>query len=98
MVSRREWGGTLVGVAVAAVCLSGCGSGDRSGQLDVVCTTGMVADLVRHVGGERVKVTQIMGEGVDPHRYQASPGDVNQLSRADVIFYSGLHLEGKMSD
>jgi manganese/zinc/iron transport system substrate-binding protein len=63
-----------------------------------VCTTGMVADLVRNVGGERVKVTQLMRSGVDPHLYKASPGDINQLNRADVIFYSGLHLEGKMAD
>lgn len=66
--------------------------------MKAVCTTGMVADLVRNVGGERVQVAQIMGEGVDPHLYKASPGDVNQLNGADVIFYSGLHLEGKMAD
>lgn len=66
--------------------------------INVVCTTGMVADLVRNIGGDRVKVTQIMGEGVDPHLYKASPGDVNLLNGADAIFYSGLHLEGKMAD
>lgn len=63
-----------------------------------VATTGMVADLVRNVGGEDVEVVQLMGEGVDPHLYKASPGDVSQLNRADMIFYSGLHLEGKMAD
>lgn len=64
----------------------------------IVCTTGMVADLVRKIGGESVAVTQMMGDGVDPHLYKASPGDVSQLSQADAIFYSGLHLEGKMTD
>lgn len=66
--------------------------------INVVCTTGMVADLVRNIGGDKVKVGQIMGEGVDPHLYKASPGDVNMLSGADAIIYSGLHLEGKMAD
>jgi len=66
--------------------------------IQVVCTIGMVADLVRNIGGEHVNVGQIMGEGVDPHLYKASPGDVSKLSEADIIFYSGLHLEGKMSD
>lgn len=66
--------------------------------LKVVCTTGMVADLVRRVGGDRVQVTQLMGEDVDPHLYKATPGDVIQLQQADLIFYSGLHLEGKMAD
>jgi manganese/zinc/iron transport system substrate-binding protein len=64
----------------------------------LVCTTGMVADLARTVGGDTVAVSQLMGEGVDPHLYKASPGDVNRLNEADVIFYSGLHLEGKMAD
>lgn len=66
--------------------------------VNVVCTTGMVADLVRNIGRDKVKVSQIMGEGVDPHLYKASPGDVNMLNSADAIFYSGLHLEGKMTD
>lgn len=64
----------------------------------VCATTGMVADLARNVGGRHVNVTHLMGEGVDPHLYKASPGDVAQLSAADLIFYSGLHLEGKMGD
>lgn len=63
-----------------------------------VCTTGMVADLVRKIGDEKVSVVQMMGEGVDPHLYKASPGDVAKLNGAAIIFYSGLHLEGKMSD
>src|SRR6266498_601439 len=62
--------------------------------IKAVCTTGMVADLVRNIGGERVQVTQLMGEGVDPHRYKASIGDVHKLNGADIVFYSGLHLEG----
>lgn len=71
-------------------------SGDYPFQ--VVATTGMVADLVERVGGKHVQVTQLMGEGIDPHLYKASPGDVTQLNRADMVCYSGLHLEGKMGD
>lgn len=64
----------------------------------VVCTTGMVADAALNVGGEHVGVTSLMGEGVDPHLYKASPADVSQLNRADIILYSGLHLEGKLAE
>lgn len=71
-------------------------SGGR--PIRVVATTGMVADLVTHVGGGFVEVTPLMGEGVDPHLYKASTGDVAQLAGADVVFYSGLHLEGRMGD
>jgi manganese/zinc/iron transport system substrate-binding protein len=66
--------------------------------LKAICTTGMVADLVRNVGGEHVKVEHLMGEGIDPHLYKTSTADIDKLSAADVIFYSGLHLEGKMGD
>jgi manganese/zinc/iron transport system substrate-binding protein len=63
-----------------------------------VATVGMVADIVENIGGVHVKVTSLMGEGVDPHLYKASPADVSQLSRADIVFYSGLHLEGKLAE
>lgn len=66
--------------------------------IQVVATTGMVADLVKEVGGNHVAVKQLMGAGVDPHLYKASAGDVSQLAQADVIFYSGRNLEGKMGD
>jgi manganese/zinc/iron transport system substrate-binding protein len=71
-----------------------------SGQhpIQIVCTTGMVADLARNVGGKHVEVKSLMGAGVDPHLYKASPGDLSLMSNADVVFYSGLHLEGKMTE
>jgi manganese/zinc/iron transport system substrate-binding protein len=58
----------------------------------------MVADLVRQVGGAHVTVDQLMGEGVDPHLYKPSTGDIARLDAADIVFYSGLHLEGKMGE
>ncbi len=64
--------------------------------LKVVSTTSMITDLVQQVGGEWVAVHGLMGPGVDPHLFQASEGDVSAMSRADVILYNGLHLEGKM--
>ena len=66
--------------------------------IQVVCTIGMVADQVRNIGGQHVQVVSLMGAGVDPHLYKASPADVTQLNRADIIFYSGLHLEGKLAE
>ncbi|MBX9758767.1 MAG: zinc ABC transporter substrate-binding protein [Beijerinckiaceae bacterium] len=66
--------------------------------LNVVTTTGMVADIVRIVGADRVKVTQLMGDGVDPHLYKATRSDISAMLGADMVFYSGLLLEGKLSD
>jgi len=70
----------------------------RTGPLKVETTIGMVADLVKQVGGDRVQVAQLMGPGVDPHLYKPTSADAARLGRADVIFYSGLMLEGRMGD
>ena len=63
----------------------------------VVTTIGMISDIVQNVGGDRVNATGLMGPGIDPHLYKASEGDVARLAGADLIFYNGLHLEGRMS-
>jgi manganese/zinc/iron transport system substrate-binding protein len=65
--------------------------------INVVGTVGMVCDLVRGVGGEHVQVTQICGSGVDPHSFSPSSEEVKLISRADIVFYNGLMLEGKMA-
>lgn len=65
---------------------------------EVVCTVGMVADLARNVAGDRATVRTLMGEGIDPHLYKATRDDVAAMSRAGVVFYNGLLLEGKMQD
>lgn len=67
-------------------------------RVHAVATTGMIADAVRAVGGDRVDVVGLMGPGVDPHLYRASQGDVRRLASADIIFYNGLSLEGRMEE
>jgi manganese/zinc/iron transport system substrate-binding protein len=64
----------------------------------VVCTTTIVADIVKRVGGDRVNVESLMGPGVDPHKYQPTAGDKAKLEKAHLVFFNGLHLEGKMVD
>lgn len=67
-------------------------------RTNVVATTSLITELVSEIGGDAVDVTGLMGAGVDPHLYKASEGDVNILFGADILFYNGLHLEGKMQD
>ncbi|MXV39200.1 zinc ABC transporter solute-binding protein [Flavobacteriaceae bacterium Ap0902] len=66
--------------------------------LQIVCTTNIVADLVQNIGKDSIDVISLMGAGVDPHLYKASEGDVNRITNADVVFFNGLHLEGKMAE
>ncbi len=69
-----------------------------SREVRIATTTNFITDLARRIGGDRVRVTGLMGPGVDPHMYKASAGDVKTLAEADVVLYGGLELEGKMSD
>ncbi len=64
----------------------------------IVTTCGMVTDIVSVVAGERAQVSGLIGENVDPHMYKPTRNDQKTLLGADVVFYSGLMLEGRMSD
>ncbi|MBB6680028.1 zinc ABC transporter substrate-binding protein [Aequorivita sp. 609] len=82
-----------------AILLFGCkNAAEDNGKIKVVTTTTMLTDLVKNIGGDAVQVEGLMGAGVDPHLYKASEGDVSKLYNAEIIFYSGLHLEGKLVD
>jgi manganese/zinc/iron transport system substrate-binding protein len=92
-----------LGIIILSILTAGCGGNDkndkgRKGKLQIVTTTGMIADAVWNIAGDKAEVTALMGPGVDPHLYKATQGDVARLKNADLVFYNGLHLEGKMGD
>lgn len=87
--------GTADGVDGGA---GGGGNGDGDGKLRVTATIGMIADIAGEVGGDDIVVTGLMPAGVDPHLYRAKQSDIRKLDQADVIFYNGLYLEGKMAE
>ena len=64
----------------------------------IVTTTGMVTDIVKRVAGPHATVSGLIEAGGDPHLFKPTRGDVKQLYDADIVFYSGLKLEGKMSE
>lgn len=91
-------------LTLSLLLITACGAtppagaaGPSQNPIQVVATTGMIADIVRSVGTDRVAVVALMGPGVDPHLYKASEGDVRRLEQADVIFYNGLHLEAGLA-
>ena len=94
----------IASAAGIALIFAGCGGkaetdpndAAASGKLKVTTTVNMVSDLVREIAGEHVEVSELMGPGVDPHLFKASAGDVDKLKNADVVFYVGLLLEGKI--
>jgi manganese/zinc/iron transport system substrate-binding protein len=88
-------------ILLLALFIFGCGSKENKQEkikLQIVTTTGMIADAVKNITGDKAEVTALMGPGVDPHLYKATQGDVSRLKDAQLVFYNGLHLEGKMGD
>ncbi|KQL20184.1 metal ABC transporter solute-binding protein, Zn/Mn family [Cytobacillus solani] len=95
----------IVGIflVISLIFVSACSKqkvneGNDDSKIIVTTTIGQIADAVKHIGGEKVAVKSLMGPGTDPHLYKATQGDIAKLEKADIIFYSGLHLEGKILD
>jgi manganese/zinc/iron transport system substrate-binding protein len=96
----------------------------KSRQIKLLSTTNIIADTVRNIVGDVVKVVasaekaadnnasgnrelpltyefsikSLMNPGVDPHLYKATQGDLKKINDSDLIFFNGIHLEGKMTD
>lgn len=68
----------------------------RTNTLHIVCTTSIITDTVKNIAGDLAHVESLMGPGIDPHLYKARESDTHTLFNADIIFYNGLHLEGKI--
>lgn len=69
---------------------------DGDPPVRITVTVGMLGDLVRAIGGDRVEVTDLMGPGTDPHTYASTPKDTRQLEESHLILYVGHHLEGRL--
>lgn len=69
-----------------------------SGVLNIVATTGMIADTARRIGGAHVEVQALMGSGVDPHAYRQTRSDITAMTRADLVLWHGLYLEAQMEE
>lgn len=67
-------------------------------KIEILVTTNIIEDMVKNIVGDLANVTALMGPGIDPHLYRPTQSDISALSKADVIIYNGLLLEGKMED
>jgi manganese/zinc/iron transport system substrate-binding protein len=89
---------SITSVFFFGACDSKPKAAESGGKMKIVTTTGMIKDAVEQVVGDKAEVVALMGPGVDPHLYKATQGDLQKLTDADVVFYNGLHLEGKMGE
>ena len=95
MLPGFHWGTHVV--FAMCLCLMSCGDVVKD-RFTIVATTSMLGDVVSNIVQGHANVITLMGPGVDPHTYKATYRDVTRLLHADIVFYNGLHLEGKMAD
>lgn len=93
MTERRQF--LLSAAAAAGISLAPAVTWAAS-PLQVVTTTGMIADAARNIGGELVEVRALMGPGVDPHAYRQTRSDIVAMAQADLVLWHGLYLEAQM--
>lgn len=108
----KGWVGRLSVILLAAALLAACGappattvspapSGTVSASastIAVVATTSVIADLVRNVSGERVRVAVLLPPGTDPHTYTPTPRDVQAIANSQIVFSNGLGLEAWLDE
>ncbi|GGO60875.1 manganese transporter [Roseovarius pacificus] len=93
-ISRRR----LLALTAGSLSFTALPLRAQGARLNVVATTGMIADAARVIGGDRVTVQALMGPGVDPHSYRQTRSDIVALTRADLVLWHGLYLEAQMQD
>ncbi|TIX89911.1 zinc ABC transporter substrate-binding protein [Rhizobium sp. P44RR-XXIV] len=86
----------LISAAAVAFVAFGVVRPASAETLDVVASFTVLADVVKQVGGDHVKVSSLVGPNGDPHEFEPSPADAKRLNAAKVTFVSGEGLEGWM--
>ncbi|WP_039789005.1 anchored repeat ABC transporter, substrate-binding protein [Actinoalloteichus spitiensis] len=92
-VPRRAVCAAAAAALLTATSACAGASGADDGELVVISTTEILADLVASVGGDRVSSSSLVPPGGDPHSYEPTPADAGRVTRADVAFTNHLLLE-----
>ena len=84
----------LAGAALTAATSFTLAAPAAARTVEAVASFTVLADMVRQVGGEHVHVISLVPPNGDPHEFEPTPDDAKLLKTADVVFTSGLGLEG----
>ncbi|HEY2980326.1 MAG TPA: metal ABC transporter substrate-binding protein [Anaerolineales bacterium] len=82
----------LLFVCLLASCVPRSSAAD-DGRLSVIATVSPITNIIYNVGGDRIRLSGIVPEGVNSHTFEPAPSDARKLAEADLIFVNGLRLE-----
>ena len=84
----------FAGMTLAVLPVTAAATAASAKTVHAIASFTVLADMVRQVGGDHVAVTSLVPPNGDPHEYEPTPDDARKLKAADVVFTSGLGLEG----
>lgn len=89
----------VVAVVVAGAVLGACGgdapaaqtagSGPGDGTMSVVAAFYPLADVAAALGGADVEVHTLVGPGAEPHDFEPTAAQAEEVAHADVVLYFG---------
>ncbi|MCI1695786.1 metal ABC transporter solute-binding protein, Zn/Mn family [Aneurinibacillus aneurinilyticus] len=94
--------GLLTISIVFSIFLAGCGQKetidqkqitDGSQKIKVYTTLFPLYDFVRTIGGEHVKVSNLLPPGAEAHDYEPSAKDIGKVNEARLFIYNGAGYE-----
>lgn len=88
----------IVIVALFLTSTSHKDTNDKTGKLKVVASFYPLAYLSQEIGGEKVHITNITPEGVEPHDYEPTVTDLKTIEESDLLVLNGGHLEAWSHD
>lgn len=87
-------------ILVFAVCFTGCGNNkpgakkqEDDGKISVCTSFYVMYDFAGKIGGDKVKIENLMPAGSDPHTWEPSPKDIVNIQNADILMYNGAGME-----
>lgn len=69
-----------------------------NGELLIASLSPVVTALAREVGGEHVRIIELLKPGRDPHTFAPSPADLRAARDAKLILASGKGMESYLND
>ena len=78
---------------ISSVSLLGSASFAADAPLAVVTSFSILGDLVKVVGGERVRVTTLVGPDEDTHAFEPRPADARAIAQSRLLVINGLGFE-----
>ncbi|WP_201239861.1 metal ABC transporter solute-binding protein, Zn/Mn family [Rhodothalassium salexigens] len=86
-----------VAAVVSLLCTTVVGAQEPAEKPRVVATIAQIGEPLARIAGDALRVSSLMGPGVDPHLYRPTRSDILALTRADLIVWTGQTLESKMA-